>query len=64
MKAKIVIEIKRIKSFKVDNDFMKKNPKIIKSTEKTINELCKKIDEYFRQYNIITLSKFEAIEHG
>ncbi len=64
MKARLIIVIKRIKSHKVDKDFVDKTPKLIKSTEKTIGELCKKIDEYFRQYKIHTITKLEKIQIG
>lgn len=64
MKARLIIQIKKIKSKKVDKEFVEKTPKLIKSTEKTIKELCKKIDEYFWQYKIHTITKLEKLQIG
>lgn len=64
MKARLIIAIKKIKSHKVDGAFIDRTPKLIKATEKTIYNLCKKIDEYFSQYQIHTITKLEKIEIG
>jgi len=64
MKARLIIQIKKIKSHKVDKDFIEKTPKLVKATEKTINNLCKKIDDYFWQYKIHTITKLEKLEIG
>jgi hypothetical protein len=64
MRARLIIEIKKIKSKKVDSTFVEKTPGLIKSTEKTINELCKRIDDYFYQYKIHTITKLEKLEIG
>ena len=64
MKARLIIIIKKIKSHKVDSEFIERTPKLIKATEKTISNLCKKIDDYFFQYKIHTITKLEKLEIG
>jgi hypothetical protein len=64
MKARLVIEIKKIKDDKVNKDFVEKTPKLVKATNKTIKHLCKRIDEYFWQYKIFTKTKLEKLEIG
>lgn len=55
MKAILTIRIKKVGAVKLDGN---KDTNVISSTEKTISTLCKKIDEYFKQYNIKTKTTF------
>lgn len=55
MKAILTIHIKRVGAVKLDGN---KDKNVISSTEKTITNLCKKIDEYFKQYSIKTKTTF------
>lgn len=61
MKAKISIEFKRIGRFKVNEKLLRKEPKLESATKKTLEEVCKNLEKYFKEKDIeiIALYKIE-----
>lgn len=53
MKAKINVTFKTIKGISIDNSLMSKEPRLISSTETTIEKLCDTIVKYFKDYDIV-----------
>ena len=63
MKAKLEIEFKKIGRFMVTKKLIEKNPKLMGSTEKTVEVLCEQIEKYFKDKKIRVKTKFELIEN-
>lgn len=59
MKANVKIQFVEIAGLKVDEALLKKEPRLIRSTSKTIEILCQKIEEYFKQHKIKTKVAFD-----
>lgn len=52
MEAKVKIDFKRIAGRKVDLKLLAENPKLAETTERTLQILCQKLKEYFKQQKI------------
>lgn len=53
MKAILKIQFKTIKGISIDNSLLSKEPKLISSTDTTIEKLCDTIVKYFKDYDIV-----------
>lgn len=64
MKANVEIEFKKIGRFMVTKKLIDKNPKLMASTEKTVEILCEQIEKYFKDKKIKVKTKFELFKNG
>jgi hypothetical protein len=62
MKANITIQFQEILGIKVDDALLKKEPRLMKSTSKTIEILCEQIKKYFADKKIKTKVGFDLEE--
>lgn len=64
MKANVEIEFKKIGRVMVTKKLIDKNPKLMESTEKTVEILCEQIEKYFKDKKIKVKTKFELFKNG
>jgi hypothetical protein len=62
MKARIEINFERILRLKVNEELLKRTPKLIQSTEKTIKKLCGYLKKYFKDKKIDVKINYEILE--
>jgi len=60
MKSTIEITFKKIGMYKVDGKLLKKEPNLPASIKKTTKEVCKNLEKYFGERNIIITTKFKV----
>ena len=58
MKALIGIEFKKINKVEVTEELLEKEPRLKGLTEDTLNELCVKLEEYFKEKKIEVIAKY------
>jgi hypothetical protein len=54
IKANLKIDFKKIMKIEVNEELVKKEPKLIKVTEKLLEDLCKHLEKYFKDKHIET----------
>lgn len=59
MKAKIIINFRKIAGIKVDYDLLERTPQLLESTRKTVTILCHNLKKYFDEQKIKTKISFK-----
>jgi|WetSurMetagenome_2_1015567.scaffolds.fasta_scaffold29747_7 hypothetical protein len=59
MESNIKVQFLKINHFSVNEELLKKEPKLLEVTEKTVKELCVQIEKFFKDYKIKVKTSFD-----